>query len=293
MAVPSLSFEFFPPQSDAALTQLGAVAQKLQVSSPQFCSVTFGAGGSTQEATPRTVAALKSQLGMPVVPHISCMAASSDELSTLLDHYQSIGTTQLVVLRGDRPSGAGLWQTEWTYASELVAFIQKHYGNTFSLRVAAYPESHPEASSLLADVHALKLKQDAGANSALTQYFFNADSFYHYQALATQQGVTMPIIPGIMPIMDFEKLQRFSKRCEAEIPRWLVKQMESYASDPASQYQLGLDVVTHLCEQLLAMGVQHLHFYTLNQSQAVQTILQRLGVASRQSAGTVTLSEEG
>ncbi len=283
----ALSFEFFPPRSDVALSELTQVALELQTAHPHFFSVTFGAGGSTQQATPQAVSALQAQLAVPVVPHISCMAASRDELCALLDRYQSMKVRQLVVLRGDRPSGSGLWQTEWAYASDLVEFIQQRYGNAFTMRVAAYPESHPEAMTLLDDIQALKMKQDAGATSALTQYFFNADSFYHYQTLAARHGVTMPIIPGIMPIMDFDKLQRFSKRCEAEIPRWLVKQMDSYANDPTSQYQLGLDVVTHLCEQLLKTGVKELHFYTLNQSHAVKTILGRLGVVSYQQSEEV------
>ncbi len=280
-----LSFEFFPPKSESAHLQLHRTSQKLKAYSPSFFSVTFGAGGSTQHETPETVRLLLQNY--TVAPHISCMGSSRDNLIELLDQYSTLGVKNLIVLRGDRPSGLGACQSDLQHASDLVALIKSHFPGRFAIYVAAYPECHPEAKTLLSDVLALKIKQDAGANSAITQYFYSVESYFHYRALANKQGINMPIIPGIMPIMDFDKLMRFSKRCEAEIPRWLIKQMSVYAGDPDSQYQLGLDVVTHLCEQLVNCGVEHLHFYTLNQSKTVESILSRLGVAKTEVVSEV------
>lgn len=273
----ALSFEFFPPKDNIGTERLLTVANRLSAYCPDFFSMTFGAGGGYQHHTPEAVAALIAQPSVAVAPHISCMAASPSVVLALLQRYQAMGIKRLVVLRGDRPSGWGGAAGAFEYASDLIQFIRQQTGDHFSLDVAAYPECHPESMSMQQDIQALKIKQDAGADRAITQYFFNIDSYYHYCEACQKAGVTLPIVPGIMPITRFDNLQRFSARCEAEIPRWLVKLMANYVGDVASQQSLGLEVVSHLCEQLLALEVGELHFYTLNRSKAVMAILGRLG----------------
>lgn len=275
MPAVAFSCEFFPPKTDAGLEKLHQIALQYASLNPAFFSVTFGAGGSTCEHTPRTVSRLQAVSSTALAPHLSCRGASKDQISALLDRYQAQGIQQLVVLRGDAVDGEDSSDPSLCYASDLVQFIRQTTGDHFFIDVAAYPECHPEAASLQQDVDALKAKQEAGANRAMTQYFYNVDAFCHFRDWCDKAGVHLPIVPGVMPISDFANLQRFSKRCEAELPRWLAKQMSHY-DDKASQYALGLDIVTRLCERLIAEGVDELHFYTLNSFNAVSTLLQRL-----------------
>ncbi|MEP7180943.1 MAG: methylenetetrahydrofolate reductase [NAD(P)H] [Betaproteobacteria bacterium] len=270
------SLEFFPPRTPEGVEKLRATRRQLAQLKPAFCSVTFGAGGSTREGTLATVLEFRAG-GLDAAPHISCMGGSRASLRDVLAQYRSHGIRHLVALRGDLPSGtadAG----DLRYASELVAFIREETGDWFHIDVAAYPEYHPQAKSPGDDLAAFKRKVDAGANSAITQYFYNADSYWHFVDACAAQGITVPIVPGIMPIGSFTKLARFSDNCGAEIPRWIRKKLESYGDDTASIRGFGLDVVTELCDGLLARGAPGLHFYTLNQAALTTTIWQRLGL---------------
>jgi methylenetetrahydrofolate reductase (NADPH) len=243
---------------------------------PAFCSVTFGAGGSTREGTLATVLEFRAA-GMEAVPHISCIGGTRESLRDVLMQYRSHGIRHLVALRGDLPSGAGA-AGDFRYASELVAFIRQETGDWFHIDVAAYPEFHPQAASAQGDIKAFKRKIDAGADSAITQYFYNADAYWHFVDACTVVGIDVPIVPGIMPIGSFSKLARFSDACGAEIPRWIRKKLESFGDDSDSIRAFGLDVVTELCDGLLARGAPGLHFYTLNQAALTTTIWQRLGL---------------
>lgn len=274
-----LSFEFFPPQTPAGVEKLRIVRQRLAELSPAYFSVTFGAGGSTRERTRDTVLEI-SDADLSVAPHVSCIASTRESIKSMLDEYRAHGIRRLVALRGDMPSGmadAG----EFRFASELVAFIRAEYEDVFYIDVAAYPEYHPQSRSAQADLLNFKRKVDAGADSAITQYFFNADAYFHFRDQCTALGVAIPIVPGIMPIGRFHQLARFSDACGAEIPRWIRRKLESYADDDASIRAFGLDVVTQLCDRLLGSEVPGLHFYTMNQADAVCTIYQRLGLAAR------------
>lgn len=274
-----LSFEFFPPQTPAGIESLRGVRQRLAQFSPEYFSVTFGAGGSTRERTRDIVFEISGE-DLSVAPHVSCIASTSENIKAMLDEYRARGIRRLVVLRGDMPSGmcrAG----EFRFASELVAFIRGQYGDAFHIEVAAYPEYHPQARSAQDDLLNFKRKVEAGADSAITQYFFNADAFFHFRDQCTAMGVAIPIVPGIMPIGRFHQLARFSDACGAEIPRWMRRKLESYGEDAESIRAFGLDVVTQLCERLLRNDAPGLHFYTMNQADTVETICGRLGLPHR------------
>lgn len=270
------SFEFFPPNTPEGLEKLRATAQQLAQLKPEFFSVTFGAGGSTRERTLAVVLDLRAQ-GLAAAPHISCIASTRESVRDMLQQYKDKGIRHLVALRGDLPSGLAT-AGEFRYANELVAFIRKEFGSHFFIEVAAYPEYHPQARNAQEDLLNFKRKIDAGADSAITQYFYNADAYYHFVDQCEAMGVRIPIVPGIMPIGRFSQLARFSDACGAEIPRWIRKKLEGYGDDAASIRAFGLDVVTALCDDLLSNGAPGLHFYTLNQAGLTSTIWQRLGL---------------
>ena len=270
------SLEFFPPRTPEAIEKLRATRRQLAQLKPAFCSVTFGAGGSTREGTLATVLEFRAA-GLEAVPHLSCIGGTHESVREVLAQYKSHGIRHLVALRGDLPSGAGE-AGEFRYANELVTFIRQETGDWFHIDVAAYPEYHPQARSTQEDLAAFKRKIDAGANSAMTQYFYNADAYWHFVDACRAAGVDVPIVPGIMPIGSFPKLARFSDACGAEIPRWMRIKLEGYRDDAASIRAFGLDVVTALCDKLLTAGAPGLHFYTLNQAGPASTIWQRLGL---------------
>src|SRR4051794_37345537 len=270
------SIEFFPPKTQEGTDKLRIARRQLAHGKPAFFSVTFGAGGSTREGTLATVLEMRDE-GLNAVPHLSCIGATRDGLRDVLAQYRGHGIRHLVALRGDLPSGAA-GAGDLLYASELVAFIREESGDWFHIDVAAYPEYHPQARSPNDDLTAFKRKIDAGANSAITQYFYNPDAYFRFVDAAYAAGVRVPIVPGIMPISSFSKLARFSDSCGAEIPRWLRRRLEGFADDTASIRAFGLDVVTDLCDTLLAHGAPGLHFYTLNQASLTSTIWQRLGL---------------
>jgi len=270
------SFEFFPPATAEGAAKLGATRAQLAKLGPKFFSVTYGAGGSTRDRTLDTVLQIKAA-GQPAAPHISCIGSSRESLQSTLATYREHGIRHLVALRGDLPSGSAD-AGEFRYANELVAFIRDVTGDWFHIDVACYPEYHPQAASPAADLASFKRKIDAGADSAITQYFFNADSYYRFVDAATTLGITVPIVPGVMPITSFSKLARFSDACGAEIPRWIRRKMESFGDDTDAVRDFGLDVVTRLCADLLAHGAPGLHFYTLNQASLTTIIWQRLSL---------------
>lgn len=272
-----LSFEFFPPKTESGREKLRDVQASLNCFQPQFFSVTYGAGGSTRDNTKNVVQAIK-KTGADVAPHLSFGGDDEEVLLTLIREYQSMGIRRLVALRGDMPSGMG-GSHQMVYANELVAFIRRHFGDHFLLEVAAYPEIHPEARSYQEDIRFLKGKFDAGANSAITQYFFNPDAYFYFMEQCRSAGIEQPVYPGIMPITNFRNLARFSDNCGAEIPRWVRKRLESYGEDTASITAFGLDLVTELCETLLENGAPGLHFYTMNQFDPTATIVRNLGLA--------------
>jgi methylenetetrahydrofolate reductase (NADPH) len=272
----SFSFEFFPPQTPEGAEKLSAARKQLALLRPEFFSVTFGAGGSTQERTLDTIRQIHAE-GYSAAPHLSCIGATRDSIRALLNAYKDMGIRRIVALRGDLPSGMGSLG-EFQYANELVSFIRAQTGEHFHIEVAAYPEFHPQARSPREDLVNFKRKVMAGADSAITQYFYNPDAYFHFVEAARKQGVTVPIVPGIMPIVKFSQLARFSDACGAEIPRWMRKTLESYGDDGASVQSFGLDVVTQLCEKLLAGGAPGLHFYTLNQAGPSLEIWKRLGL---------------
>ncbi|ULU26880.1 methylenetetrahydrofolate reductase [NAD(P)H] [Dyella terrae] len=271
----SISFEFFPPKTDEQRDQLDQAAKLLKSHAPEYVSVTFGAGGSTLSYTGETVYRLHTSHGLSVAPHLSCVGGTRAELAALLDDYRAAGYRRIVALRGDLPSGMAT-PGDFRYASELVRFIREHSGDHFHIEVAAYPEVHPQADDALADLRHFKAKVDAGANSAITQYFYNADAYFRFVDDARKLGVKVPIVPGIMPISNFSQLKRFSDACGAEIPRWIVKRMQAHGDDAASIRELGADVVAQLCRRLLEGGAPGLHFYTLNRARATRSILDRL-----------------
>jgi methylenetetrahydrofolate reductase (NADPH) len=271
-----LSLEFFPPRTPEGVEKLRATRRQLAQLKPAFCSVTFGAGGSTREGTLATVLEFRAD-GMQAAPHISCVGGSRASIAEVLAQYKAEGIRHVVALRGDLPSGS-LDAGDFRFASELVAFIREQTGDWFHIDVAAYPECHPQARSPHDDLVAFKHKVDAGADSAITQYFYNPDAYWHFVDACRGAGISVPIVPGIMPISSFAKLARFSDACGAEIPRWIRKQLEGYGDDVASIRAFGLDVVTELADGLLARGAPGLHFYTLNQAALTTTIWQRLGL---------------
>ncbi len=270
------SFEFFPPNSDEGAEKLAVTAQELARLKPKFFSVTYGAGGSTQARTLKAVLDLRAA-GHAAAPHISCIGSTRAGLRATLQQYKDSGIQHVVALRGDLPSGTAS-AGEFHYANELVTFIRQEFGSHFVIEVAAYPEYHPQAKSAQDDLNNFKRKVEAGADSAITQYFYNADGYYHFIEQCEKMGITIPIVPGIMPIGRFSQLARFSDACGAEIPRWIRKKLEGYGDDTDAIRAFGLDVVTQLCADLLKAGAPGLHFYTMNQSGLTTAIWQRLGL---------------
>jgi methylenetetrahydrofolate reductase (NADPH) len=268
------SFEFFPPATPEGVVKLRATCEELARLKPKFFSVTYGAGGSTRDRTLSTVLEIKAS-GQNAAPHVSCIGSTRESVHATLSTYKAHGIRHLVALRGDLPSGTAD-VGEFRYANELVEFIRAATGDWFHIEVAAYPEYHPQARSPGEDLSNFKRKIDAGADSAITQYFFSASGYYHFVDAARAAGVDVPIVAGIMPILSFSKLARFSDACGAEIPRWMRRKLESFGDDSESIRAFGLDVVTALCEELLAHGAPGLHFYTLNQASLTTAIWQRL-----------------
>jgi methylenetetrahydrofolate reductase (NADPH) len=275
-ASPAFSFEFFPPKTPEGKAKLRAAWQQLAQLEPRFFSVTFGAGGSTQQGTLDTVLEIRAA-GYDAAPHISCVASSKAEIAATLSRYRENDIRHVVALRGDMPSGLAS-SGELRYANELVTFIRETTGDWFHIEVACYPEYHPQTRNAADELKNFKRKIDAGANSAITQYFYNPDAYFRFVDDCAAAGITVPIVPGIMPIGNFSQLARFSDACGAEIPRWMRIKLESYRDDTASIRAFGLDAVTALCEKLLEAGAPGLHFYTLNQAGPASTIWQRLGL---------------
>lgn len=270
----TISFEFFPPKTNEGIEKLRDTRIQLAKFNPEFFSVTFGAGGSTRDRTLDTVLEIQ-KTGLDAAPHISCISSSKEEIRDLLRKYQAHGISRLVALRGDVPSGEAS-AGDFRYAAELVEFIRTETGNHFHIEVAAYPEFHPEARTPAADLQNLKRKMDAGANSAITQYFYNADSYFRFIDQCDALGINIPVVPGIMPIYNITQLARFSSICGAEIHRWLKMRLEEYGDDMASLRAFGIDVVSELCETLRVWGVPSLHFYTLNQAGVISKILENI-----------------
>ena len=273
----AFSFEFFPPQTPEGVEKLRTTRQQLAQFNPKFFSVTFGAGGSTQDRTFETVLEIQAEGYAEAAPHLSCIGSTRENIRSQLQKYLDSGISYLVALRGDLPSGMAQ-PGEFRYAAELVEFIRREFGNVFHIEVAAYPEYHPQANSAQDDLQNFKRKVEAGADSAITQYFYNADAYFRFVNACEIANIKIPIVPGIMPINRFTQLARFSDACGAEIPRWLRKKMEGYGDDNASIRAYGLDVVTDLCSRLLDAGAPGLHFYTMNSPNLTTTIWQRLGL---------------
>jgi methylenetetrahydrofolate reductase (NADPH) len=270
----SFSFEFFPPKTAEGIANLRQARTQLAEFSPEFFSVTFGAGGSTRDRTMDTVVEIQGE-GSEAAPHISCISSSKQEIRELLQAYQAKGIKRLVTLRGDIPSGE-VSVGDFKYANELVSFIRAETGDWFHLEVAAYPEFHPEAGSAQKDLDNFKRKIDAGADSAITQYFYNVDAYFRFVEAAQKLGISAPIIPGIMPIYNYTQLARFSNVCGAEIPRWLRMRLEAYGDDLASLRAFGVDVVADICGKLSQAGIDKMHFYTLNQAGIIGQIIRQL-----------------
>lgn len=274
-----ISFEFFPPKTPDGVEKLRATRAQLALLKPKFVSVTFGAGGSTQQGTLDTVLDMAED-GLEAAPHLSCIGSSKDNLREILERYRANGIRHIVALRGDLPSGMGE-VGELRYASELVAFIRAEHGDWFHIEVAGYPEYHPQARSPRHDLENFARKVKAGANAAITQYFYNADAYFRFVDDARKLGVDVPIAPGIMPITNYSQLMRFSEMCGAEVPRWIAKRLESFGDDKEAIRAFGLDVVTQLCERLIREGAPGLHFYTLNAATATKAVCERLGYGGR------------
>jgi len=276
---PSISFEFFPTKTEAGHEKLLATARRLAEYKPDFFSCTYGAGGSTRDRTLNTVLQLDGEVKVPTAPHLSCVGDSKQELRELLNLYKNAGIKRIVALRGDLPSGMGMASGELRYANELVEFIRAETGDHFHIEIAAYPEMHPQARNFEDDLANFVRKARAGASSAITQYFFNADCYFYFVERVRKLGVETPIVPGIMPITNYSKLARFSDACGAEIPRWVRKQLESYGDDMDSIQAFGTQVISEMCEKLLAGGAPGLHFYTLNQAEPSLAIWDNLGLS--------------
>lgn len=270
-----LSFEFFPPKTDEQRDILEKALPRLKALAPEYVSVTFGAGGSTLSYTPDTVRGLRERHGLDAAPHLSCMGGTRAEIRALLDEYKAMGCRRLVALRGDLPSGMASYG-DFRYASELVEFIRRERDGDFHIEVACYPEMHPQAGDAQADLRHFAAKVKAGANGAITQYFFNPDAYFRFVDDARRLGVDVPIVPGIMPISQYAQLRRFSELCGAEIPRWIAKRLEAYRDDVEAIREFGADVVAELCRRLVAGGAPALHFYTLNRAKATTSVLERL-----------------
>ncbi len=270
------SFEFFPPKTPEGVAKLRATRMQLAQLDPAFFSVTYGAGGSTREGTLATVLEIR-KAGSPAAPHLSCIASTRESLREVINQYKASDIRHIVALRGDLPSGLAM-SGEFRYASDLVRFIREETGDWFAIEVACYPEYHPQARRPQQDLAAFKAKVDAGANAAITQYFYNADAYFHFVDEVQAMGIDIPVVPGVMPINNFSQLARFSDACGAELPRWMRLKLEGFGDDSASIKAFGLDIVTELCDRLLSAGAPGLHFYTLNQAGPTSTIWQRLGL---------------
>ena len=273
----AFSFEFFPPKTEQAAASLSATVEKLAELNPSFCSVTFGAGGSTREKTFETVVEIQQTTGIPAAPHLSCIASTRQNVREVLQAYQASGIRRIVALRGDMPSGT-MCAGELRYANELVEFIRQETGDHFHIEVAGYPEVHPQAANAEADLRNFKRKVEAGADSVITQYFYTAEAYFRFIDDCEKLGLDIPIVPGIMPITNYAQLARFSDACGAEIPRWVRKRLEVFGDDRVAIRAFGLEVVTDLCRRLLEQGSPGLHFYTLNQSDACLSIWEALGL---------------
>lgn len=269
-----LSFEFFPPKTDAGREKLRTVRSELNELNPEFFSVTYGAGGSTRENTKGVVREMRTE-GLSIAPHLSFGGDNEDTMLELLNEYKTLGVDRIVALRGDRPSGMG-GAMQLVYANQLVEFIRKHTGDRFHLEVAAYPEIHPEAPNYLQDIRYLKAKLDAGANSAITQYFFNVDAYFYFLDECAKEGINKPIYPGIMPITNYVNLARFSSACGAEIPRWIRKKLETYGDNLEAIVAFGEEFISSFCEKLLTGGAPGLHFYTMNTLEPTATIVNNI-----------------
>lgn len=277
LASPAFSLEFFPPRDAAAQERLVEGAKKMLVIEPHYVSVTFGAGGSTRDGTLETVRIMR-ELGCDAAPHLSCIGSSQEDLKGLLQRYRQEGVRRIVALRGDMPSGMGASAAgALHHANDLVAFIRQETGDWFHIEVAAYPEMHPQAAGPEKDLNHFVNKVRAGANSAITQYFFNADAYFDFVDRVQAKGVDIPIVPGIMPITNYSQLMRFSEMCGAEVPRWIRLRLAEMGDDKESIRAFGTEVVTQLCDTLLANGVPGLHFYTLNNAEATLSIWRGLG----------------
>ena len=272
--IKNLSFEFFPPRTEEGDKKLWTTLEALSLFSPEFFSVTFGAGGSTKEKTFETVIRIKEK-GFNAVPHISCISSTKEEIRGLLEKYKKNNIKHLVCLRGDNPSGLS-GAGEFHHANDLVSFVREETGDHFFIEVAAYPEVHPEAESAIEDLKNFKQKIVSGANSAITQFFFNVDAYFKFVEQCSQMQINVPVIPGIMPIYNIKQLLRFANSCGAEIPRWLRLKLESYGDDMASLRDYGVDFISELCETLMAFGVDSLHFYTLNEHKIISRIINNL-----------------
>jgi methylenetetrahydrofolate reductase (NADPH) len=275
MARVPISFEFYPPKNDEQREQLDRTAARLKQQSPDYVSCTFGAGGSTLSYTSETVRALKQQHGLEAAPHVSCMGGSRSEIRELLQLYRALGCKRLVALRGDLPSGMAR-MGELRYASDLIAFIREQQGDWFHIEVGCYPETHPQADDALADLRHFKAKIDAGADGAITQYFYNPDAYFRFVDDVRRLGVDVPIVPGIMPISNFSQLKRFSDACGAEIPRWIAKRMHAHGDDAESIRAFATEIVASMCERLIDGGAPALHFYTLNLSKPTLNVLRAM-----------------
>ncbi|WP_151635394.1 methylenetetrahydrofolate reductase [NAD(P)H] [Noviherbaspirillum aerium] len=279
MTQKNFSIEFFPPKTPEGAEKLRATRAKLAELRPKYFSVTFGAGGSTQKGTLETVLEIQRE-GYEAAPHLSCIGSSRESLRAILGEYKANGIRRVVALRGDLPSGYGA-SGEFRYANELVEFIRAETGDWFHIEVAAYPETHPQARSPQDDIQSFARKVKAGANAAITQYFYNADAYFRFVEDARKAGVDVPIVAGIMPITNYSQLSRFSDMCGAEIPRWIRLKLASFGDDTESIKAFGLDVVTDLCERLLAGGVPGMHFYSLNQAATTTALWKRLDLSNR------------
>jgi len=275
MASVPISFEFFPPKTDEQRATLEAALPKLKAIAPEYVSCTFGAGGSTLSYTPETIRHLREEHELDAAPHLSCMGGTRAEIRTLLDRYAEMGCRRIVALRGDLPSGMASYG-DFRYASDLVEFIRKERDGRFHIEVACYPEVHPQSDDAHADLRHFKAKVDAGANGAITQYFYNPDAYFRFIDAARRGGIAIPIVPGIMPIANFTQLKRFSDLCGAEIPRWLSKRLHAYGDDVDSIREFAADVVAELCDRLVAGGAPGLHFYTLNRARATLAVIERM-----------------
>jgi methylenetetrahydrofolate reductase (NADPH) len=276
--IPTFSFELFPPKTESGATKLHQTVTTLNARRPEYFSVTYGAGGSTQSKTFATVDWIQQQ-DIEIAPHLSCIGSTREEIIGILDRYRAQGIGRIVALRGDLPSGAGAGSMgDLNHANELVTLIRQHSGKAFRIEVAAYPEMHPQAINLESDLDNFKRKVDAGADAAITQYFYNADAYGHFISACERRAIDVPVVPGVMPITNFSNLRRFSDACGAEIPRWLRKQLEAYGDDIESIRALGIEVVTSLCERLIEMGAPGLHFYTMNQAGPTLAICDNLGL---------------